>query len=364
VRDEAYLRLAARLARRGAGRVAPNPMVGCVLVSPAREVIGVGHHRAFGGAHAEVEALASCARQGKDPRGATAYVTLEPCSHFGKQPPCAGALVEAGVAEVVAAVRDPGAESGGGFAVLERAGVRCRVVAEAQAVRASAAFMKATTRGLPFVTCKWAQTVDGFTATRAGESQWISGERSRRMVHRARGRVDAVLVGSGTVRADDPMLTARGVRVRRTAVRVVIGEIEAGSRLARTARDVPVVVYVGEDSSCGALREAGVEVVAVGERGGRVDLEAALGHLCAERGVQTVLCEAGATLTGALIGAGLADELLVFTAAMVMGDGAARSAVEVGGARTLADARGWTLAQVRRVGEDVMSVYSRVSESD
>ncbi len=366
-RDALYLRLAAKLAWRGFGRVAPNPMVGCVLVSPEGEVIGMGHHRAFGGAHAEVEALRSCERQGNDARGATAYVTLEPCSHFGKQPPCADALVRAGVAEVVAAVRDPGAESGGGFETLEAAGVRCRLVSEPAAARASTPFVKQTTEGLPFVTCKWAQTLDGFTAARDGASKWISNARSRRLVHVMRGRVDAVLVGSGTVAADDPLLTARGVRARKTALRVVFDSdlrLSVKSKLVQTAREASVVVYCVDDSGGDELRDAGVEVVTVGERGGRVDARAALAHLAREHEVQSVLCEAGPTLTGALIAERLADELLVFTAPMVLGDGEARSAVEVGGARSLSDARGWALSGVRRVGDDVMSVYWSAARKD
>ncbi len=364
-RDAVCLRLAARHAWRGFGRTLANPMVGCVLVSPDGEIIGVGHHRAFGGAHAEVEALASCARNGRDPRGATAYVTLEPCSHYGKQPPCADALVAAGVAEVVAAALDPGPESGGGFTTLEDAGVRCRVLAEPAAVRVGAAFVKGVTRGLPFVTCKWAQTIDGFVATGDGESQWISGERSRRLVHRVRGRVDAVLVGAGTVRADDPLLTARGVRTRNTAMRVVFDTgltTPLSSRLVQSAAAAPVVIYCADDANAGALRDAGVRVVAVGEANGRVDARAAMAHLSREYGVQQVLCEAGPTLTGALIRDGLADELLVFTAPMVLGDSGGRRGVDIASGRTLDAARGWRLAALRRVGDDTMSVYSSASD--
>lgn len=363
-RDAAYLQMAARLAWRGFGRTSPNPMVGCVIVSPDGVIIGAGHHRVFGGAHAEVEALASCARAGHDPRGATAYVTLEPCSHFGKQPPCADALVAAGVTAVVAATLDPGDESGGGFATLEDAGVRCTLLPEPSAVRVGSAFVSSVTRGLPVVTCKWAQTIDGFVATGDGDSQWISGERSRRLVHRVRGRVDAVLVGAGTVRADDPLLIARGVRVRKTALRVVLDTgltTPLGSRLVQSAASGPVVIYCADDTNAGALRDAGVEVVAVGEKNGRVEARAALAHLSREHAVQQVLCEAGPTLTGALIREGLAEELLVFTAPMVLGDPGGLRAVEIASARTLDDARAWRLSMLRRVGDDAMSVYSSAS---
>ncbi len=357
--------MAARFAWRGAGLVSPNPMVGCVLVSAGSEVIGCGHHRKFGGAHAEVEALRSCARQGHRAGGATAYVTLEPCSHFGKNPPCAVALVDAGVREVVAAAHDPGAESGGGFETLRAAGIECRLVEEPSAVRVGAPFVKGVNEGMPWVVCKWAQTVDGFTATRDGESQWISGERSRRMVHRMRGRVDAVLVGSGTARADDPMLTARGVRVRKKAVRVVIDSglgLLAESKLVKSAGEGRVVVFCVDSAEtrgrAGALIERGVVVEFVGAGSdGRVNLRAAAGRLHEGYGVQTVLCEAGAVLTGALIREGLADELVVFTAPMVFGDSGARGAVDVGGAVRLDEAKRWGLRVVRRVGDDVMGVY-------
>jgi len=369
--DERFLQTAARLAWRGAGRTAPNPMVGCVIVAPSGEIIGMGHHRAFGGPHAEVEALASCARQGRDPRGATAYVTLEPCSHFGKTPPCADALLGAGVAEVVAAERDLGERSSGGFDRLRERGVRVRLVREpAASIAHRSRVIGAAATGV-WTVCKWAQTIDGFSATRSGESQWISGERSRRFVHRLRGRVDAILVGIGTVLADDPMLTARGVRVRRAAKRVVVDRelrLPLESRLVRTARDVSVIVYASEESARGersdALRRAGVVVEAApSDASGRLKLDAVLRSLADDHGVANALCEAGARLTGTLVREGLADELLVFTGPMAFGDPAARPALETGETPALADAPRFSLTLTRRVGDDVMSLYSRAGSS-
>ena len=339
-------------------------MVGCVIARDG-ETLGTGHHRVFGGAHAEVEALESCRRSGRDPRGATAFVTLEPCSHVGKTGACTKALIEAGVGEVVCAARDPGSESGGGLERLESAGVSTRVVWEPSAARTSAPFIKRTTVGLPWVVGKWAQTIDGFSATRSGESQWISGEGSRRLVHRLRGRVDAILVGAGTVHQDDPMLTARGVRVRRVALRVVIDSrlsATPGSRLAATANEAPVTVYAGLDAAqsraAERLRTAGVEVVGVAvDEAGRVDATAALRHLAREKDVTNVLCEAGGRLTSDLVRRGLVDELLVFTAPLVFGDPSARAALSLGELARLSDARRFTLRAVRRIGDDVMSVY-------
>ena len=303
--DADHLRAAARLARRGAGRVSPNPMVGCVIVLAGGEVIGAGHHRAFGGPHAEAEALASCARRGVDVRGATVYVTLEPCAHEGKTPACAAALVRAGAGEVVVAARDPGEAARGGFGVLEAAGVRCRAAREALAVRVGAGHLSHAAGGLPFVTCKWAQTVDGFVAGRDGESKWISGERSRRLVHRLRGRADAVIVGAGTARADDPLLTARGVRVRRRAVRAVFDSgcsLPIESKLARSVDAGPVVVVcargAAESAKAAALRELGVEVIGVEEREGRVCVRAGLRALAERFDVREALCEAGPRADG------------------------------------------------------------------
>jgi len=361
--DANYLRMAARLAWRGAGRASPNPMVGCVIVSAGGEVIGAGHHRAFGGAHAEAAALASCARRGVDVRGATVYVTLEPCAHEGKTPACAGALARARVGEVVAAARDAGEAARGGFDALEAAGVRGRVAREAPAVRVGGGHLSHADSGLPFVTCKWAQTVDGCVAGRGGESKWISGQRSRRLVHRLRGRADAVIVGAGTVHADDPLLTARGVRVRRRAVRAVFDSscsLAAESKLARSVDAGPVVVVcargAAEGVSASALRGLGVEVVGVEEKDGRVCVRAGLRALADRFEVREALCEAGPALTGALVREGLAGELLVFTGPVVLGDPGARAAVDVG-ARSLDEGRGWRLATARRVDDDVMSVY-------
>lgn len=348
---------AARVALRAAGDVEPNPLVGCVIAR-GEEVIGIGHHRRFGHLHAEREAIVDCRRRGHDPRGATVYCTLEPCRHFGKQPPCTDAVVEAGIARVIYARADPGPESGGGDAVLGAAGVEAmRSDASVLATRLSDPFVHRVRTGLPWVIAKWAQTLDGRIATRTGESQWITGPLMRRRVHRLRARVDAVMVGVGTVVADDPMLTARDVRrVRRVAARVVLdteGRMPVDSALARTAAQVPTVVV-----TCGMAEfPPGVRVVRVGRESSGVDLREALVAMRERWGVSTVLVEAGPRVLGSLMEAGLVNECVVHVAPMVLGDGAALPSVAGRVAPALADARRFGLARVKRVGGDVELMY-------
>lgn len=240
--DARFLSLAGRLALRGQGDVEPNPLVGCVIVRRG-VILGMGHHRRFGQAHAEQEALDDCARRGHDAAGATVYCTLEPCACAGRQPACVDALISARVARVVYARSDPTPGKGGGAGRLRGAGITAELSdANPLATGVSAPFIRRATTGLPWVVAKWAQTIDGRVATRSGESQWISGERARARVHRLRARVDAILTGIGTVLGDDPLLTARGVhRRRRHAARVVADtdlDIPIQCQLVRTARDI------------------------------------------------------------------------------------------------------------------------------
>lgn len=366
-----YLDLAARLALRGAGDVEPNPMVGCVLVRDER-VIGLGHHRKFGGLHAEREALADCRRRGEDSRGSTAYVTLEPCCHHGKQPPCADALIEAGVARVVAARPDPNPVSCGGAAALHKAGIPCEFNgASVLALQISEPFVKRVTTGLPWVIAKWAQTIDGRIATRTGESRWISGEVSRRRVHRLRARVDAIVTGMGTVIADDPLLTARGVaRVRRVATRVVIDpdlDLRPLTNLVRTAREFPTVAICSDQTlesaaAAGrreALQAAGVGVVGCPGEGRGLDLREAM-RLLAERGATTVMLECGAGLLGAMFDAELVDEAIVYIAPSVFADEEAKPAAAGRVVSALSDARRFRLCRLRRSGDDAELTYRRV----
>lgn len=359
------LNLAARLALRAMGDAEPNPMVGAVIVRDG-VVIGLGHHRRFGGLHAEREALADCRRRGHDPRGATVLVTLEPCCHHGKQPPCTEALIEAGVARVVFARPDPHETSGGGADVLRRAGVECEACEDsALAVRVSDPFVKRITTGLPWVLAKWAQTADGRIAAAPGGERWISCEASRRRVHRLRARMDAVVTGIGTVLADDPMLTARGVRVHRVARRVVIDarlETPPGCALVRTAREVPTtIVTAGEPPAEArrAMESAGVSVVAVGGSG-RVDAQAAMRLLVERFGVTTVLLEAGPRLLASMFDAGRVDAALVHAAPPGPCDTAPLTPDEDRLRRMVGDPNRLTLVRTRRTGVDVERWYCAV----
>src|SRR4051812_35648886 len=252
------------LATRGQGSVEPNPMVGCVIVRDG-EIVGEGWHEYFGGPHAEVNALAMA---GERAAGATAYVSLEPCCHQGKTPPCTQALIRAGVKRVVIAVEDPYPEvRGRGIAELRNADIECEPgVCGPEANWVLAPYRKLLATGRPWVIAKWAMTLDGKLAARTGDSQWISSEASRAVVHQLRGRMDAIIVGSGTARIDNPLLTTRPVDfadVKRTATRIVVdsaASLPLESRLVQTARDVPVLVAAAEDaapSACSRLTEAG-----------------------------------------------------------------------------------------------------------
>ncbi len=298
---------ALELARRGQGYVEPNPMVGCVLLRGGSSV-GEGFHERFGDVHAEVAALRNARQRGNDPAGATAVVTLEPCAHHGKQPPCVEALIGAGVSRVVAAMEDPDPRvAGQGFDTLRQTGIEVEVgIHEAQAHRLNAPFIKRTTTGLPWVIAKWAQTLDGKVATSTGDSKWISNKTSRKKVHELRARVDAIMVGVGTVIADDPALTAREVELKRVARRVVFdrtGRLERAFPQAKLLHDggPPVTVWSGEP-------EAGLRQLA-------------------DEGATNVLLEGGPTLTSAMFDAGLVDEAWVFVAPKVLGDASAKDAL-------------------------------------
>ncbi len=320
------LDLAARLALRGAGYIEPNPMVGAVVVDPGGEVIGLGHHRRFGGPHAEREALDDCRRRGGDPRGGTIYTTLEPCNAQGKQPPCTEAIIRAGPARVVTARRDPHPAKGGGAECLRRAGIAVEFsdISEG-AVAVGAPYVKRLTSGLPWVIAKWAQTADGDTRRGPDGSRWICGEAARRRVHRLRARVDAIVTGMGTVLADDPLLIARGVKVRRLARRVVVttrGAIPEGRILMRTAPQIPLTIATipqphdeaAESGGGGDGAPNGVDVLRLPAADDVVDLRALLRELARRYDAATVLLEAGETLLTECFEEEVVDEAIVYLA--------------------------------------------------
>jgi len=317
------MRRALTLAKKGEGRVESNPMVGCVIVRDGR-IIGEGYHRRFGGPHAEIEALRSCTR---NPRGATVSVSLEPCCHHGKTPPCTDALIQAGVARVVIPLRDPNAEvNGGGLRRLRAAGIKVTTgVLAAEAAEVLASFLIRIRLGRPYVIAKWAQSFDGQLITPPGESKWISCETSRRTVHRLRARVDAILVGIGTVLADDPLLTARGVPLRRKAVRVVLDtklRIPVRAKVVASAKTTPTLVLTTPQAlntpKAQQLARKGVELVACKTRSGRLVLGDCLSRL-AERGVTNLLVEGGPRVLGAMFHADLLDEAWAFVAPRLIG---------------------------------------------
>jgi len=320
--DQDWMTLALIEASRGRGAVEPNPMVGAVVVADG-ELVGVGHHERFGGPHAEVVALADA---GERARGATLYVTLEPCCHFGKTPPCTDAVLRAGIARVVAAHRDPFPQvDGGGLNLLRAAGVKVAVEVQGDAARdLNAPYLKRVLLGTPFVTAKWAMTLDGRTAAGSGDSRWISNSRSRALVHEVRGRMDAILVGVGTALADDPELTPRPPGPRLPA-RVVLdsrGRLPTNGKLARTAREVPVWVATTEHAPADHLAplEALGCVILRFEAGGSrsVPVEPLLTEL-SRRGVTNLLVEGGGAVLGSFFDAGQVDAVDVFVAPKVEG---------------------------------------------
>ena len=346
------------LAQRGEGRVEPNPMVGCVIVHKGR-IIGEGYHRRFGGPHAELEALRACA---PDPQGATVYVSLEPCCHHGKTPPCTDALIAARVAKVVVATRDPNpVVRGRGIRRLRAAGIDVETgVLEGQAAEVLAPYATRVRLGRPFVIAKWAQSLDGKLATRTGHSQWISCEASRHRVHRLRARVDAILVGSGTVLADNPLLTARGVAVRRRALRVVLDgrlRIPVKCQIVDTCSTVPTLVVTTSERmstpKADRLRRCGIEVVACRSRGDRLQLDDCL-RMLAGRQVTNVLVEGGPEVFTSLLDAGLVDEAFVFASPMLIGGHAAPSALGGAGASNPAAAITPRSVRIQRSGPDLL----------
>jgi diaminohydroxyphosphoribosylaminopyrimidine deaminase/5-amino-6-(5-phosphoribosylamino)uracil reductase len=389
--DERWMKRALRLAARGAGRTSPNPMVGAVIVAGGR-LVGEGHHKQVGGPHAEVWAL----RQAGDAaRGATIYVTLEPCSHYGRTPPCTDAIIAAGIGKVVAALLDPSPKvNGRGVQLLRDAGIEVEVgVLEQEARELNAAYLKHTTTGLPLVSLKAAMSLDGKIATRTGESKWITGERARKFGHKLRAAHDAVMVGIGTVLTDDPRLTARvGRRLReacaggvherrpqagRSPLRLVVdsaGRTPPGAAVVTADARPPVIAVTASapQERVDALRQAGAEVwvlPAMGAGfvkpalagftnpapnvGGRVDLAALMRRLGEEQ-VQSLLIEGGGTLASAALAAGLVDRVYFLLAPLIIGGAAAPTAVDGEGVARLSETWRITNMRVRRIGEDLL----------
>jgi diaminohydroxyphosphoribosylaminopyrimidine deaminase/5-amino-6-(5-phosphoribosylamino)uracil reductase len=366
--DRTQLHRALELARGGAGQVSPNPLVGAVIVRDGA-ILGEGFHASLGGPHAERAALEDCVRRGHDPAGATLYVSVEPCAHTGRQPPCTEAIVEAGIARVVIGSDDPDERaSGRGPGILRDEGIEVAFAdgAEAAAARlANQAFRKHARTGLPHVILKSAMSLDGRTATPSGDSKWISGAASRERVHRWRAEVDAVAVGIGTALADDPLLTAREVGAARQPLRIVFdsqARLPLDSKLVRTLDEAPVVVVAAPDSDSGrsdALSAAGVEVMTV-SGDGPARVSAALREL-GSRDVSSVLVEGGARLAGSFFDSGETDELRLFVAPVLLGGSGSRPLLEGTGAARIADATRALSLESESSGEDVL-ITARMRE--
>jgi diaminohydroxyphosphoribosylaminopyrimidine deaminase/5-amino-6-(5-phosphoribosylamino)uracil reductase len=358
--DEQLMRRACALARRGEGHVEPNPMVGAVIAAAhdggAGRVIAEGWHAAFGGPHAEVAALSAA---GAAARGGTLAVTLEPCCHHGKTPPCTAAIIAAGIARVIVGTRDPfPAVNGGGLDELVRAGVEVRVgVCESEARRLIAPFRTLVEERRPWLIAKWAMSLDGRVATSAGQSRWISSEASRAIVHGLRRRMDGILCGIGTAIADDPLLTARPAGPRQP-LRIVLdtaARLPPDSRLVRTAREVPVLVATGPGAPAervGALQAAGCEVWQASVEPPRERVRQLLAEL-GRRRLTNVLVEGGPTVLGSLADAGAIDEVWAFIAPTIIGGAASPAPIGGLGIQALASATAIEIEHTENTGGDL-----------
>lgn len=359
--DRRCMLRALELALRGQGSVEPNPMVGCVIAQGER-IVGEGWHTRFGAPHAEIEALNAAA---DDAAGATLYVTLEPCCHHGKTPPCTDALIRAAVRRVVVAHQDPFPQvAGRGLTQLREAGIRVEGgLLEQEALQLNAPYLKLIRTGRPWVLAKWAMTLDGKLATRTGSSRWISGEASRARVHQLRGRVDAILAGRRTAELDDPLLTARppGPRV---ATRIVVdsqARLALDSQLARTARDVPVLVAVGPAASaedCRRLSNAGCEVW-VGDAADATRRLLLLLDELGRRRMTNLLVEGGGRLLGSLFDAREIDEVHAFITSKLVGGQDAMTPVGGSGVEQMPQARWLQTPIVERLDDDLY-VHGRI----
>ena len=367
--DSLHMNRAIAIAWRGQGLVEPNPMVGCVIVA-GDQVIGEGWHQCFGEAHAEVNALADAKSKGADAAGATAYVTLEPCSHHGKTGPCADALITAKVARVVIGVLDPNPEvSGAGVKRLEAAGIEVVSGVEAlEAANSLAPYLKRTRRGLPWVIAKWAMTIDGKIATLHGDSQWISNKHSRELVQKIRGRVDGIMVGAKTALNDNPSLTARSEKSR-TPTRIVVDSkagLRLNSKLVTTALEFPTILVTSpfhNNKHAKKIGEAGVEVW-VGQQADPCERLLAFMKEFVSRGGTNLLVEGGGTLLGSLHRMKQIDEAHVFVGPKLLGGRNSISPVEGEDPILMSECDQLSLRSVRRMDDDVYMQYRRNADGE
>lgn len=353
-----FMRRALRLAKKGYGRTSPNPAVGAVLVKKGK-IVGEGYHRKAGDAHAEVNAIRAA---GKEARGADLYITLEPCSHYGKTPPCADAVVKAGIKKAFIAMIDPNPQvAGKGIKILESAGIEVKTGAlEKEAKTLNEAFIKHITRGLPFVTLKAASTLDGRIATKTGESKWITGEAARKYVHRMRDCSDAIMVGIGTIKKDDPSLTTRlEGKKGKDPVRIVVDEkldISPRARVVNGKSKAPLIVATTDRAAkekMRALENLGVKVIVFPSLDGMVPLKPLmkkLGHM----GINSLIIEGGSEVHASALKEGIVDKIAIFYAPKIMGGIHSVSLVGGEGPELLAEAIEIEEVKTKKIGPDIL----------
>lgn len=355
--DHRYMARALQLAARGLYTTSPNPRVGCVIVKNGR-IIGEGWHQKAGEPHAEVHALMEA---GMAAQGATVYVSLEPCAHHGRTPPCADALIGAGVAKVIAAAQDPNPKvAGEGLARIKAAGIEAQCgLMEAQARELNEGFFKRMVYGHPFVRIKTASSLDGKTALSSGESKWITGEAARADVHRLRARACAILTGIETVLADNPQMNVRGIETVRQPIKVIVDSslrTPPDATILQGAKTL-IACAAPDAKKAAALEAAGAEILCLPGADGKVDLSALLSRL-AQKGVNELMTEAGPRLNGALIAAGLADEWVQYLAPCLLGS-AARPLFELDEPASMQERLNWKLADQRMLGADLRLTWRK-----
>ena len=356
--DHSMMQRALDEARKGLYTTTPNPRVGCVIVKDG-EIIGSGFTQPAGQAHAEARALSNCRAQGNDPAGATVYVTLEPCSHFGRTAPCVNALIDARVSRVVAAIEDPNPMvSGQGLEALRQAGMEVRCgLARDEAYELNIGFFSRMNRKRPWVRMKVAISLDGFTALQNGDSKWITSAAARQDGHLWRARACAILTGIGTVKEDDPLLTVRDVDTPRQPIRAVIdSRLEISLEAKVILGGALVFCAVDNPAKVAELKDRGVEVVVLPNDAGKVDLVSVLNDL-AQRGINELHVEAGSKLNGSFLQAKCIDELVVYTAPIIIGAG--RGMFDLPAPNLLSDAERWELLDRRIIGPDLRTRFRR-----
>lgn len=355
--NQDYMRLAIELAKKGAGYTSPNPLVGAVLVKDGR-VIGRGYHAHYGELHAERAALLDCKNYGENPEGALMYVTLEPCCHYGKQPPCTDAVIESKIAKVFVGSADPNPQvAGKGIARLRASGIEVVTgVLQRECDALNPIFFHYITKKLPYVAVKYAMTFDGKIATASGASKWITGEAARKRVHYLRSRYSAIITGVGTVLADNPLLTAHGEG--KNPVRIVVdthAKTPLDSVVVKTAGEIKTIIATctSDGEKLEALKAAGCDVWTIAEKDGMVDLRELLVKLAGEK-IDSVFVEAGGSLVYSFFETKCVQKVYVFIAPKVFGGAEAKTPVEGKGIHNIADAYGLKNCNIEKIGEDVL----------